>query len=116
MLGLVCLAFLVAVILYAIFNRKQIYIVGCFLEIAGDYLKQHWSTLIWVPIFIGITFLFGLLVVFQYLAFSSSGSLTLNQGEVYYSTFISWFTKLVLTIETLWGLSFFRDMCNSPLT
>jgi hypothetical protein len=64
LLGIICLALLVAVVLYAIFNRKQIYLVGCFLEIAGDYLKQNWSTLIWVPIFIGLTFLFGLLTVF----------------------------------------------------
>lgn len=31
LLGLICLGFLVAVILYSIFNRKQIYLVGCFL-------------------------------------------------------------------------------------
>lgn len=83
---------------------------------AASYLRQHWSTLIWVPIFIGITFLFGLLVAFEYLAFSSSGRLQLNQGEVYYSTVSTWFDKLLLTIQTLWGLSFFRDMCTSLFT
>lgn len=31
LLGIVCLALLVAVVLYAVFNRKQIYLVGCFL-------------------------------------------------------------------------------------
>lgn len=31
LLGLICLGLLVAVILYSIFNRRQIYLVGCFL-------------------------------------------------------------------------------------
>jgi hypothetical protein len=34
--GIVCLGLLIAVILYGIFNRKAIYLTGCFLEVAGE--------------------------------------------------------------------------------
>ena len=33
--GLIFLGLLVAVIIYGIFNRKAIYLAGCFLEVAG---------------------------------------------------------------------------------
>ena len=83
---------------------------------AGDELKKNWSTLIWAPIFIAISFLFGLLLVFEYLAFSSTGTPNLSNGAVYYSNASSWFGNLLLVVQALWGLSFFRDCCKIILT
>ena len=110
-LGIVCLALIVIIILYSWFHRKQIYITGCFLEIAGTYLRQHLSTLIWIPIFVVITFLFGFLLVFEYLALTSRGVPTFNPKNVYYSLYNNWFAVMVLVIQALWGFSFFRDSC-----
>ena len=112
-LGILCLVMAVILVLYSITHRKQIYITGCFLEISGEYIKRHWTTLIWVPIFVGLTFLFGFILTFEYLAFTSSGTPTFNSQNVYYSLYNNWFTVTFLVVQALWGLSFFRDMCTS---
>jgi len=114
-LGIVCLALFVTVLLYGFFNRKSIYLAGCFLQVAGQQLRNKWSVLIWVPIFIAISFLFGLLLAFEYLAFSSVGTPNWANGAVYYANGSSWFGNLLLVIQGLWGLSFFRDCCKYQL-
>jgi hypothetical protein len=112
-IGIVCLVLLVAVVLYAFLNRKQIYLAGCFLEVASESLKEHLSTLIWVPIFIALSFLFGWLLVFEYIAFASAGTPYLSStGAIYYYNSNNWFGVLVLVVQGLWGLSFFRDSCT----
>ena len=115
-LGIVCLVLFVVLILYSWVHRKQIYITACFLEIAGTYLRQHLTTLIWVPIFIAVTFLFGFILSFEYLAFTSRGTPTFNPKNVYYSLYNNWFAVMVLVIQGLWGFSFFRDSCTSFVT
>lgn len=114
-LGILCLALAAVLVFYSIKNRKQIYVTGCFLEIAGEYLKKHLSTLIWVLIFIGITFLFGFILTFEYLAFVSTGTPTFNSANVYYTLYNNWFSVLVLVVQALWGLSFFRDACKNDI-
>jgi hypothetical protein len=115
-LGIVCLALLVVVLLYSWVHRKQIYITGCFLEISSSFLRQHLTILIWVPIFVALTFLFGFILSFEYLAFSSVPTPTFNPTDVYYLLYNNWFGVLVLVIQGLWGLSFFRDLCTPSPT
>ena len=65
-----------------------------------------------MPIFIALTFLFGFILSFEYLAFTSQGTPTFNPNNVYYTLYNNWFAVLVLVVQGLWGLSFFRDMCK----
>jgi len=65
-----------------------------------------------VPIFVALTFLFGFILSFEYLALTSRGTPTFNSSSVYYILYNNWFAVTVLVVQGLWGLSFFRDMCN----
>lgn len=59
-----------------------------------------------------LTIIFCILIVFQYLAFSSVAEPYINESSVYLSLTRSFWFMLPLVIETLWGLSFLRDSCN----
>lgn len=67
---------------------------------------------IYVPIYIGLTFLFGLLTVYEYLAFSCFGNPEFNHYSMFYQLPIPKFWAFLLVIQTIWGLSFFRDSCK----
>lgn len=60
-----------------------------------------------------LTILFCILIMFQYLAFSSVQTPRQVNDSVYLKlTSSAWF-MIPLVIETLWGLSFFRDACKN---
>ena len=58
-----------------------------------------------------LTIIFCILIVFQYLAFSSVAEPYKSESSIYLSLTRSFWFMLPLVIETLWGLSFLRDSC-----
>lgn len=70
--GIICILLLLVVLYYAFFHRNRITLASRFLEIAGSSLISSKLIFLNIVVFVGITFLFGILVVFEYLAFSSA--------------------------------------------
>jgi hypothetical protein len=68
--------------------------------------------LLYILLFIVLTFLFGILIVFQYLSFSSVAAPNFSKDTLYSTLTRSFWFMAPLVIETLWGLSFLRDACN----
>jgi hypothetical protein len=83
-LGIVFIILLILLVYYACLYRKQLSLSACFLYIAGDCLKSNLSSLLYILMFIALTFLFCILIIYQYLSFSSSKAPTLN--GVFYQT------------------------------
>lgn len=54
------------------FYSKRIKIAGIFLSHSSMYTKKHLGKLLWIPFFLGLTIGLIILIIFQYLAFSSS--------------------------------------------
>lgn len=67
---------------------------------------------LYIPVYVGLTFLFGILTVFEYLALSCFGNSHITPDSLFYKLAIQWFWTALLVIQTIWGLSFFRDACN----
>lgn len=97
-LGIVCIITLLLLLFYAIVHRTKLAICAAFLENASLFLKENCLVILYIPIFIGITFLFGVLVVFQYLAYSSTGEVTLSSNSLYYTATRSPFLTALLVI------------------
>ena len=53
------------------FYRKRLKIAGVFLSHASIYTRNHLGKLLWIPFFLGLTMGLIILIMFQYLAFSS---------------------------------------------
>ena len=60
-----------------------------------------------------LTFLFGILTVFEYLAFTSISEPTPSEDSIFNKLNKSWILITLLVIQTLWGLSYLRDACNN---
>jgi hypothetical protein len=71
-IGLLCLALFFVMLYHIVVHRKTITICGKFLYNSTLFLSERLTAIIYIPIFVGLSFLFGLLIMFQYLAFSSS--------------------------------------------
>ena len=71
-MGIFCVIFLIMLLGYVFMHRSKISLAGRFLEVAGQSLCANITKFLYIPLFIAITFLFGILLVFQYLAFSST--------------------------------------------
>ncbi len=69
-------------------------------------------TLLYIPLFMIFTILFCILIVFEYLSFSSVANPVQETGSLYLKLVRSFWFMAPLVIQTLWGLSFFRDACN----
>jgi hypothetical protein len=83
-LGILCLIFLLVFLFYLIFHRKRISIAGAFLEHASQFLKKHPLMFLYIPLFVILTFLFGLLTMFEYFAFSSMSTPTFSKDSMFY--------------------------------
>ena len=109
--GVLCIIFVLVFLIYLILHRERISIAGSFLKTTAKYLKSNFLLFLYIPVYIGLTFLFGLLTVFEYLAFSCFGNPEFSRSSIYYSLPIQAFWTFLLVIQTIWGLSFFRDSC-----
>lgn len=110
--GVLCIIFVLVFLFYLILHRTRIQISGSFLQITSKYIMKNLVLFAYVPVYIGLTFLFGILTVFEYLALSCFGTPQYSQNAVFYSLPIQWFWTSLLVIQTIWGLSFFRDSCK----
>lgn len=77
-MGLLCIAIMIAIIFYACVFRARLSVAGAFLEQATKFVSENKKTLLWIPLFIIFTFLFGILIVFEYLAYVSSTGLSFD--------------------------------------
>lgn len=68
--------------------------------------------ILYILLFMVLTFLFGILIVFQYLAFSSAAAPSFSKDELYSQLSRNFWFMAPLVIEALWGLSFLRDACK----
>jgi hypothetical protein len=75
-------------------------------------LKSKVMTFLYILLFMVLTFVFGILIVFQYLAFSSVAAPSFNKDQLYEQLSRNFWFMAPLVIETLWGLSFLRDACK----
>jgi hypothetical protein len=76
--GVLFFAFLVLLVFYVCMHRKQLEVCGCFLEVATDCLKDNLPALLYLLLFTALTFLFIVLLVFEYLSFASANAPVLN--------------------------------------
>ena len=111
---LAILAFIIAIalVIFLIKNRKQISYSSIFLKNASEVIRSKWALLLYVLLFIVLTFIFGILIVFQFLAFSSSTNPYFEKSQLYWKLWKNFWFMAPLVIETLWGLSFLRDACT----
>lgn len=108
--GIVFVILLILLISYVCINYKQLQICSCFIDIATDCLRSNLASLLFILLFAALTVLFCILLVFQYLAFSSRNAPALN--GIFYTNEKNYFLTVLLAIEAIWGLSFFRDACK----
>jgi len=111
-IAIVCLILALVLIFYVVVHRRRIKICGAFLKHATTMLKENCKTFLYIPLFMLLTFLFGVLTVFEYLAFSSLSEPTSSSDSIYNKLSRSWILTTLWVIQTLWGLSFLRDSCN----
>lgn len=62
--GILAIFFVVVLALYLVLHREKIFISGEFLRINSKFLRKNFLLLIYIPVYIGLTFLFGLLTVY----------------------------------------------------
>lgn len=110
--GVLCIIFILVFLFYLVLHRERIQIAGAFLQVTSRYIKNNFLLFIYIPIYIGLTFLFGILTVFEYLAFSCFGNEQFSPDSIFYRLPMQGFWTFLLVIQTIWGLSFFRDSCN----
>ena len=72
--GIICVLLMLLLVLYACFHSKQLKVCGAFLDVGADCIRANCAVLLYIPLFVAFTFLFGILTVFEYLAFASTGS------------------------------------------
>ena len=115
---LALVAFFMAIILlvYVLINRKSIKYCGVFLQNSRLMLKESCLTFLYILLFMILTFVFGILIVFQYLAFVSSTSPAYSESSLYPELSRTFWFMCPLVIETIWGLSFLRDACTLIVT
>jgi preprotein translocase subunit SecG len=112
-LGLLALVIALIIIAYIIMHRNKIQYCGVFLQNASLMIREKCvMTLLYIPLFMLFTILFCILIVFEYLSFSSVASPVQESGSLYLKLVRSFWFMAPLVIQTLWGLSFFRDACN----
>ena len=112
-LGIVCLVFMLLMLFYAFFHSTQLKLCAAFLELGANCIKENLIILLYIPLFVAITFVFGILTVFEYLAFASAGEPTLSSDNIFITNQRGFVLTFLLVIQTIWGLSFFRDCCNT---
>lgn len=94
--GVVFVLLLILLIYYVCAHKKQLKLCGCFLDVAGDCFKKNLTILLFVLLFLALTVGFIVLIIFQYLAFSSYGTPVLS--GVYYENKRNWFLTFLLVI------------------
>lgn len=62
--GIVFILFFLLIILYVCFHKRQVELCGCFLEVATDCLRDNLRSLLYLLLFISLTILFIVLLVF----------------------------------------------------
>lgn len=87
---------LILLIYYVCAHKKQLKLCGCFLDVAGDCFKKNLTIIFYVILFLALTVGFIVLIIFQYLAFSSYGAPV--QNGVYYENKRNWFLTFLLVI------------------
>lgn len=107
--GIIFVFFFLLLVYYLCVHRRQLEICSCFLEIAADCFKENLTSVLYILLFIILTISFVVLLVFEYLAFSSGKP---TQNGVYYHNNTNGFLFFLVVIEGIWGFSFFRDACN----
>jgi hypothetical protein len=110
--GILCILFVLVFLIYLIFHREKIELAGRVLQLSSKFIRTNFQIIIYVPIYIGLTFLFGLLTVFEYLAFSCISNPVFLPDSIFYQLPIQGFWTFLLVVQTIWGLSFFRDSCK----
>jgi hypothetical protein len=68
---------------------------------------------LYIPLFVILTFLFGLLTMFEYFAFSSISQPIFSKDSMFYVINRPPFWIFLLVIQTIWGFSFLRDGCKN---
>ena len=113
-LGILCFILALVLVAYLVRHRKSLKYCGVFLQNASYLLVENPLTFLYIPLFMVCTFLFGILIVFQYLAFASSTSPFLAASQMYPRLSRTFWYMAPLVIETVWGLSYIRDACTLP--
>jgi hypothetical protein len=94
--GVVFLLLLILLIYYVCAHKRQLKLCGCFLDVAGDCFKKNLTIILFVLLFLVLTVGFIILIIFQYLAFSSYNTPVL--AGVYNENKRNWFLTFLLVI------------------
>ena len=109
--GIIFVLFFILLVSYVCFHRKQVALCGCFMEVAADCLRQNLKAILHLLLFAALSFLFILLLIYEYLSFSSASEPTLK--GLYYTVNCNGLLLFLLVMQGVWGFSFFRDASNS---
>jgi hypothetical protein len=104
----------IMLVCYLFLHRKQVTLSGCFLDVASDCLQQNLKAVLHLLLFTALTVLFIVLLIFEYLSFSSASPPTPN--GLYYTSHCSGFLLFLLAVQAVWGFSFLRDASTLTIT
>lgn len=94
-------------------SNHQIKVCSVFVDSATIFLRNSFSTILYIPLFIIITFAFIALIIFQYLSYSASKDVYVNPGDIYWNGSNLTLWNFLNGVELLWGIFILRDSCNS---
>lgn len=105
LLGLICL-------FYLYWMRIEIRVCSIFIESATRFLARSPCVFTYIPVYILLSLGLIALVVFEYLAFSSSTGLSREPHDIFWQTSPWTWWNILTLIQLIWGISFLRDSCT----
>ena len=117
--GVVLIIILIVILLTVCKNRDSWRMHAIFLKYATYMIKSRPGTLAYIPIFFAILVCFVIIVVLEFTAFWTTGTIVFDHTKSLYHTFTGFlpvFLSILLIIQTIWGLTFIKESCTFVLT
>lgn len=94
--------------------KGSIKLGGLFLEEATRFGSHSRVSLIYIPLFMLLTWGFLIMVIKEYTGFVSVGNPSFSNDRLYYKPNSNgiYFTMAVLIVQLVWGLSFLKECCK----
>lgn len=96
--------------------RRHLKLCGVLIKYATRFLADSFCVYFYLPLFLLATLLLLLLFMWQYVAFSTSGTPYRVAGDIYWRASGNTFLQVLNVIELIWGLQFLRDSCKKQAT
>ena len=109
----------IALIILAIFifayifcQKQELELASIFLTYANLFLKENAILFLYIPLFIVLSFGLVVLIIWQFIAFTSINAPTWDAANLFRSITPNLFLVVLNFIEFVWGIQFIRDCRN----